>query len=431
MKRLYLSIIFTVISSFIVLGWILDRVFEATSSQDYNEEFSSYFSLAKGLQRQINQRTDIPLQQQVEQLAEDFQLKLTLEHRDNLALPAELLSSLGDGQGILLESDSGPFILQPITESEYTLQFYIPVNINASHGNLEIILTMTLYFGLCAVLILWLLPLTRRLSLLNNAARQFGLGVQDARVPLSRFSYISTLEASFNRMANQVNELVSENKMLADSLSHDLRTPLACLRFGVDAALSTDDPHKLHNYLNRIENEVERMEQMIEAFLAYAKIERQGLELDRQTVNIHQLILKIVNELQPLAMQQDRKITNLCQESSLTLTADQHWFYRLLLNLLTNAIHYSSQDIYINCKQLHHRLIITIEDDGGGIPEDQQQEVFKPFTRLEKSRNRNVEGFGLGLAMVARICDWHHGQISVTTSAPLGGACFKLSFPLD
>lgn len=431
MRRLYLSIILTVISSLIVMGWALDKVFEASSSPEPDGEFSYYFQLAQGLQRQLSHQSNMSLPEQVALLAEDFKLKLTLEHNHNLALPAELLSALNDGQGVVLDSENGPYILQPLVESEYSLQLFIPVQHEHESRVLELVLTMALYFGLCTVLTLWLLPLTRRLSLLNKAADRFGQGELEARVSTSQFSYISTLEASFNRMANQVNELVTENKLLADSLSHDLRTPLACLRFGIDAALDAEDPQKKQNYLLRIEDEVERMEQMIEAFLEYAKIERQGLQLNRQTVSIYPLLMDIVNELQPLAEKQQRKLTNLCQASELVLTADRHWLYRLLLNLLTNAIHYSKHDIYINFQQLQGKLLITVEDDGAGIPEDKQQEVFKPFTRLEKSRNRNVEGFGLGLAMVARITDWHHGQISVTRSAALGGACFKLTLPLQ
>jgi len=431
LRRLYLSIIFTVISSLIVMGWALDKVFEASSTPEPDGEFSYYFQLAQGLQRQLSHQSDLGLAEQVALLAEDFKLKLTLEHKSNLALPAELLSALDSGRGVVLDSETGPYILQPLMESEYSLQLFIPQQPERGSRALELVLTMALYLGLCTVLILWLLPLTRRLSLLNKTADRFGLGELDARVPSSQFSYISTLEASFNRMANQVNELVTENKLLADSLSHDLRTPLACLRFGIDAALDAQDPQKKQNYLLRIEDEVERMEQMIEAFLEYAKIERQGLQLNRQAVKIYPLLLGIVNELQPLAEKQQRKITNLCQISELEITADRHWLYRLLLNLLTNAIHYSKQDIYINFQQLQGKLLITVEDDGDGIPEDKQQEVFKPFTRLEKSRNRNIEGFGLGLAMVSRIADWHHGQISVTGSAALGGACFKLSLPLN
>ena len=68
--------------------------------------------------------------------------------------------------------------------------------------------------------------------------------------------------------------------------------------------------------------------------------------------------MDIVNELQPLAEKQQRKLTNLCQASELVLTADRHWLYRLLLNLLTNAIHYSKHDIYINFQQLQGKLLI-------------------------------------------------------------------------
>ena len=91
-------------------------------------------------------------------------------------------------------------------------------------------------------------PLAKRLSVLNEAAKQFASGNTQARINASHFTYIRDVELTFNRMASQIEKLVAENKLMASSLSHDIRTPIACLRFGLDAALDTHDEKKIKTY---------------------------------------------------------------------------------------------------------------------------------------------------------------------------------------
>ena len=204
---------------------------------------------------------------------------------------------------------------------------------------------------------------------------------------------------------------------------------LVCV-FGIDAAISTENPVKKQEYLTRVEDEIERMEQMIQAFLEYANIERQGLNINKKPLDVDNLLLSLVDEFEPLANQQNISLALIAEPTERSIIADSHWLYRLLLNLITNAIHYAKTEIALNCFLQSQTLVITVADDGDGIPPEQQSDVFKPFTRLEKCRNRNQSGFGLGLAMVARITEWHHGSIEVSQDEKLGGACFILRLPL-
>ncbi|MBO9490908.1 hypothetical protein J7384_11115 [Endozoicomonas sp. G2_1] len=429
MKRIYLSIVFTVVSTLLMLGWGLDYIFQSNVKHQ-SPELAISLKQAQGFAKSLALTAPELRTEQLSQFIENFELALSLANSDTLALPSEVMAELATNNYLILESNLGPYVLTPIDGSNQLLKMQLPTTPESANETLELALTIIFYLGICAVLGLWLIPLTRRLRLLNKTAEQFGQGDLTARVPRDKFSYIKPLEASFNRMANQVNQLIDDNKLLADGLSHDLRTPLACLHFGIDAAISTENPVKKQEYLTRVEDEIERMEQMIQAFLEYANIERQGLNLNKKPLDVDSLLLSLVDEFEPLANQQNISLALISEPTERSIIADSHWLYRLLLNLITNAIHYAKTEIAINCYLQGQTLVITVADDGDGIPPEQQSEVFKPFTRLEKCRNRNQSGFGLGLAMVARITEWHPGSIEVSQDEKLGGACFILRLPL-
>src|SRR5690606_39303257 len=110
------------------------------------------------------------------------------------------------------------------------------------------------------------------------------------------------------------------------------------------------------------------------------------------------------------------------------LYGDGHYLERALQNLLVNAKKYAVNQILLTLRQHKSGWQIDVEDDGPGIPEALRQDILKPFFRAEASRNKQAGGFGLGLAIVHRVAQWHQGNIEVTTST-LGGARFVLSLP--
>ena len=106
--------------------------------------------------------------------------------------------------------------------------------------------------------------------------------------------------------------------------------------------------------------------------------------------------------------------------------ADLHWLARAISNLIGNACDFAKDTIYVSAKRDEHYLYITVEDDGPGIAPENFNNVFSPFFREESHRNRADKSYGLGLAIVAKVADWHHGSVSVSKSARLQGACFTL-----
>ncbi len=448
MRRLYISIILTVIGSLFIVTWGLNKIVAKQEPTPAQSEYAIYHQLIEGFDQQLSSQPLDNLTTVSQQLSQTYQITLQLDKSKNIALPAELNSQLSQEGGLLLASETQPYLLKQLTQHpDYVIQLSLPIMEVEDH-KINMILTATLYMGVCAILLAWLFPLTRRLFLLTNTAAKIGEGNLTARMPLSRFSYISMLENSFNRMATQIEKLVADNKILARSMSHDIRTPMSCLRFGVEAAIDTQDIDKKNQYLARMETELTRMEDMTSAFLEYAGMERQGFRLKRELININDFLNTISADFQSLAEQHNVELKYQASaefiKQAINLSLDFHWCYRAIQNLLGNAVQYAQSQVVISTYQKSNRLYITVEDDGKGIPEESIDSIFDPFVKLDVDRSRELGHFGLGLAITAKIIHWHNGSIRAKNRRPASstenaskqsnlktlGACFIISLPI-
>ncbi|TPH12253.1 ATP-binding protein [Litorilituus lipolyticus] len=436
MRTLYLSIIFTVLGSLFIIGWGLDKLAEtaeqAQLSHQKNYTTDVYHQLINGLSEELNQLPVEQLPEKLQDFHKLYQFDVSIIARENIALPASLHQKLDQESSLYLATNDAQYLLKTlIKHPQLLLQLDIPDEPEID-SSFNFVLTMILYISICCILIIWLFPLTRRLYLLNHTAAKIGAGQLDARIKPSSISYIKMFENSFNNMANQIEKLVADNKILARGLSHDIRTPIACLRFGLEAAIDTPTVDKKNEYLNRMEHELTRMEDMTSAFLDYASMERQALHLKQSKVSVIELLSSVKNDCLPLAKKQNVTV-HLNDNNSKTIhhTLDYHWCYRALTNLLTNAISYANTTVEMTIKKQAKQLIITIEDDGKGIEEDKLDIIFTPFVKLDADIPREQGHFGLGLAICAKVMHWHKGNIQASKSKNLSGACFTLRFPIQ
>jgi signal transduction histidine kinase len=433
MRGLYISIIFTVLGSLFFIGWGLDELVEYSTEDTVTETPATtvYRQLLDGLSNELNSLNSEKLSERIEQFQQYYQINTSLASSKKIALPSSLVAELNQQGGLLLASSSNQYLLKRITNHpEFLLRIELPFE-SVDDNNFNFILTLILYVSICGILILWLIPLTRRLYLLNNAAAKIGSGQLDARIARSKFSYIKVLEQSFNTMASKIEKLVADNKILARSLSHDIRTPMACLRFGIEAALDSKSIEKKNSYLTRMDNELTRMEEMTSLFLDYASMERQALNLKKQPTNVQALVTSAITDCQVLAKQKNIELSIFEPEDSFNYQLDYHWCYRAIVNLISNAIGYADSCVIIQLKSSHNAITITVADDGKGISEDKLDIIFNPFVKLDADRTREQGHFGLGLAICTKVMDWHQGSISVANGTQLCGANFTLSFPTN
>ncbi|GLX77824.1 two-component sensor histidine kinase [Thalassotalea insulae] len=431
MTRLFISIIIAVLGSLFLIGWGLDKLVVSDSDIDIEEsaEIIAYKKLVEGFGQQLNAAPENLLAKQAAELAANYQVKLTLEDSTNIALPNSLSQYLSVQGGLLLASNEQAYLLRKLsTHQNYLIRLELPPIPEEDHQR-NLLLTTILYIGVCAILMLWLFPLARRLYMLTTAAAKIGKGEVNVRVPLNKFSYIHPLEKSFNHMAAQIEKLMADNKLLARSLSHDIRTPMSCLRFGVEAALESNDLEKKNNYLTRMEAELTRMEEMTSAFLSYAGMERQGVNLKLKSVDLNSFISKFCQDFQPLAQQHQVELNFQSLAQCPDYLLDSHWFYQALQNLVSNAIQYANSQVQIRLTQTGRTIELWVEDDGTGIADDKLAVVFDPFVKLDSARSREQGHFGLGLAICQKVIHWHQGAIYAEHAKQLSGACFHIILP--
>ena len=216
---------------------------------------------------------------------------------------------------------------------------------------------------------------------------------------------------TYNRMQRY---LKSRTNMLS-GISHDLKTPLTRMKLELEFC---DDKNLQFALLNDIED----MEKMINSYLDYSK---GNIPENSQRTNITSLIKNIVRKLNK--GNYDIKVN---AKKDFFATIRPSAFERAIANIITNAIRYADKKVVIDIKQTSDNLSILIEDNGSGIPENRREEMLKPFTRLENSRNSSTGGVGLGLSIVQEIIHQHGGEVFLLDGKKLGGLLVKIELPL-
>lgn len=274
-----------------------------------------------------------------------------------------------------------------------------------------------LFFLLLAVVTtIWLWPLSRDLKKLERHLRVVSQPDQKP-LNLSKRSLVYPLALSFNAMRERIWYLLGIQRDLTHAVSHDLRTPLARMKF---ALALPDSPAKTE----ALQEDVAEMEEIVDTLLDYARMEAQEELMERESVDVSELCLHVVEKYQ----RDGSRVIELRSPDHLQFCCDGHYLERALNNLLQNASSHAESKVQVEVALRNGDLIIHVDDDGAGIPVSERQKILKPFVRLEESRSRDSGGAGLGLTIVSRIMEWHGGRIDISDS-PLGGARFSLILP--
>ena len=177
-----------------------------------------------------------------------------------------------------------------------------------------------------------------------------------------------------------------------------------------------------------MDDELTQMEDMTEAFLEYASLEKHSFHLRLDDTNINDLLLSVGSDCATLAEKHNIKLTYHLPEQAIHHTVDFHWCYRAFQNLISNAVQHATSVVQITSYQEGNLLYIAIEDDGDGIPKEKQKVIFEPFVKLDKNTARAEGHFGLGLAITAKVVSWHNAKITASHSTTLKGACIAIVF---
>ncbi|RPG94397.1 MAG: HAMP domain-containing protein [Candidatus Pelagibacter sp. TMED253] len=297
------------------------------------------------------------------------------------------------------------------TENE-TIEFLIPKEmISTSSVRLFVLWTTLPSIVLILIALVFLKNQTRPLVKLAKAAERFGKGdyVNDFRP--SGAAEIRKAAYEFDKMAKRINRHLNQRSEMLSGISHDLRTPLTRLKLQLAMLDQKDISEKMSNDINE-------MEKMLNDYLQFAKTQSQE---DTSRVNLPNLLNEIEKSL-------NTKNLFLINTEEVILKGRSSALKRCFENLIQNGLTYGKK-VYVNLQKSSNIVIINIEDDGPGIAEEQYKNVFKPFFRLDKSRNLNQSGVGLGLAIVEDIINSHGGNIQLGKSNKYNGLHVKISLP--
>jgi signal transduction histidine kinase len=268
--------------------------------------------------------------------------------------------------------------------------------------------------------------LTKPLKILQSAVRNFAAGTLETRVNQSlskRKDEIGELGREFDAMAERINSLVAGEKRMLRDISHELRSPLARMHVAVELARKKTDGSD-SDELNRIELETERLNELIAEILALVRFDSAHTDVQLDTIDLKDMLETVVDDAR---FEGAEVVLNTAGIDRATAQIDPHLMHSALENIIRNALRYSSERVEVTL-ECNGGFKISIRDFGPGVEEIELGNLFKPFYRLEGSRNRKTGGYGLGLAIAKRAVLAHGGDISAC-NAEGGGLLVVVTIP--
>ena len=251
--------------------------------------------------------------------------------------------------------------------------------------------------------------------------------LSDSRIEENKVKELNQLSISYNKMLERLSEAFEVQRQFTANAAHELRTPLAVMQVQLDLYNSTKHPENdecAKQTIKMVTEQNERLSKMVKTLLDMSELQTVARD---EKIEVDALVEEVLADLEPLAQEKDINLVERCDE--MTMMGSDILIYRLVYNLVENAIKYNNpggQVIVTALQQGEHKKIM-VEDTGNGIPKDLRERIFEPFFRVDKSRSRALGGVGLGLALVREIVRVHDGNITVRDN-DAGGTTFEVVF---
>ena len=268
--------------------------------------------------------------------------------------------------------------------------------------------------ALIVILIAWFAArrLARPIHAFAGAAERLGADPQAPPLTFQGPAEVRTAVAAFNEMQDKLRRYVSDRTLMIASIAHDLRTPLTRLRFRIEAA-----PPEIRD---KVSADIEQMDGMISAALAYARGETRNSE--RTRLDLTALVSSLVDDMKETG-------ADVAFEGAapIVVQGDALGLKRLLANLIDNAVKFGG-GARVSLASADGKALVRIDDDGPGLPHAELERVFDPFYRPDAARGAASGGFGLGLATARTIARAHGGDVTLS-NRPGGGLRAEASLP--
>ena len=265
-------------------------------------------------------------------------------------------------------------------------------------------------FILIMIALIFLKNQTRPIVNLSKAAKKFGKGENIENLRPSGALEIREATYEFDRMMKRINRHLSQRSEMLSGISHDLRTPLTRLKLQLAMLDKKETAVKMAE-------DIDEMEKMLNDYLQFAKSQTEEKSVKFNISKTISILLK----------NYESKKYEFVSNENFHFNGRENLIKRCIQNILENGLAYGEK-IFVEIKKSMNNLIITVEDNGPGIPKSEYINVFRPFYRIDKSRGLNKSGVGLGLSVSQDIVKSHGGNISLSESRQKG-LCVKISLP--
>lgn len=251
--------------------------------------------------------------------------------------------------------------------------------------------------------------------------------LSDSRIEENNVKELNQLGISYNKMLERLSEAFEIQRQFTANAAHELRTPLALMQVQLDLYNSASHPGNDADTLQTIKMVTEqndKLNRMVKTLLDMSELQTVGRD---DKIILDAIVEEVLADLEPLAVEKNIKLIGKCEDA--TMTGSDILIYRLVYNLVENAIKYNHPlgQVTVTAYQRNKHVYLSVEDTGSGIPKELRERVFEPFFRVDKSRSRELGGVGLGLAFVREIVSVHDGSICIK-SGKTGGTIFEVTF---
>ena len=321
------------------------------------------------------------------------------------------------------------FVARPFLIDTRTLDEKILIEVQLAEGLLRVLVPRErLFSSTTYIFIMWMVGSSivlfgvavvfmrnqvKPIRRLAQAADRFGKGRDVADFKPEGATEVRQAAAAFLQMRGRIKRQIAQRTEFLAGVSHDLRTPLT--RMKLQLAMLPSDAEA-----ENLRADVTEMEAMVEGYLAFARGE--GTE-QPQSTDVSALLREVVGR-----MRGDTAAIDLHIEEDMTVPLRRESMRRCLTNLIVNAQRYAQQ-VTVRAGQRERAIEILIDDDGPGIPPDKREEAFRPFYRLDESRNPDTGGVGLGLTIARDVVRNHGGELTLE-DAPGGGLRARIWLPV-
>lgn len=427
--KMYGFAILTMVALFYIQGEVNDYFRRQAGVVSVRERFAGTFFL---IERDLESAPKAEWNAHLEALRQGFAYPVFVDPMDQVQkrftkLTPESIAALKQHQVLSYDREGGGFFLfRGMAGSDDVIILELPGPKDVRYVSLTVNWIIQLA-AFALILAFWVRPFWRDVMALHRAADAVGEGRFDEPVGLQRRSALAQLGSAFESMKQRIARLLSSHRELTSAVSHELRNPIMRLHYRQTLARDAATLEEKDRNLDFMQGDLEELDRLADELLTYAKLEHAEPKVQLETVAAREWFADVEREAADLVRAQGSGVRLDFQVGVDTLELEPRYMRRALSNLLSNAIRFASTRVLVTASQEAGRTVIRVEDDGVGVAPQDREKIFEPFIRLDASRDRSTGGFGIGLALVRRIAQWHGGQATVGDS-PLGGARFDIAW---